>query len=69
VKRKLQITRTSLVDMVDFMMAQTGINRQQASIALDTIVHYIRKHPGEPFNKIVGYLFGSDKESGNGSLN
>ena len=65
----MHITRTSLVDMVDFMMAQTGINREQASIALDTIVHYIKKHPGEPFNKLVTYLFGHDKENGKGSLN
>jgi hypothetical protein len=55
--------------MVDFMMAQTGINREQASIALDTIVHYIKKHPSEPLNKLVGYIFGQDKESGRSSLN
>jgi hypothetical protein len=55
--------------MVDLMMAQTGINREQAVIALDTIVHYMKKHPLDPFNKLVGYLFGNDKESGKGSLN
>ena len=69
VKRKIETYRTSIVDMVDFMMAQTGISREQASIALDTIVHYIRKHPGEPLNKLVGYLFGQDKTNGNSSLN
>ena len=69
VKRKIHTYRTSLVDVVDFMMAQTGLNRQQASIALDTIVHYIKKHPGEPLNKLVGYLFGQEKQNGNSSLN
>ena len=69
VKRKIHTYRASIVDMVDFMMAQTGISREQASIALDTIVHYIKKHPGEPLNKLVGYLFGQDKSNGNSSLN
>ena len=69
VKRKMQITRTSIVDMVDFMMAQTGINRQQATIAFDTIVHYIKQNPRDPINKVVSYLFGQDRENGTGSLN
>ena len=65
----MHISRTSIVDMVDFMMAQTGINREQASIALDTIVHYIKKHPAEPLNKLVSFLFGQEKQNGNSSLN
>ena len=69
VKRRIHINRSSLADMVDVMMAQTGINKEQACVALDTIVHYIRKHPGEPFNKLMSYLFGNDKESGKSSLN
>ena len=68
-KRKMQITKTSIMDMVDFMMAQTGINREQATIAFDTIVHYIKKHPADPLNKLTGFLFGSEKQSGNSSLN
>jgi hypothetical protein len=69
VKRKIHISRTSIADMVDLMMAQTGINREQAVIALDTIVHYMKKHPLDPLNKIVSYLFGNDRDSGKGSLN
>ena len=68
-KRKMHITRTSIMDMVDFIMAQTGINREQATIAFDTIVHYIKKHPADPLHKLTGYLFGSEKENGNSSLN
>jgi hypothetical protein len=64
VKRKIHISRTSIADVVDLMMAQTGINREQAVIALDTIVHYMKKHPLDPFNKLVGYLFGGEKEDG-----
>ena len=66
VKRKIHISRTSIADFVDIMMAQTGINREQAVIALDTIVHYMKKHPLDPFNKLVGFLFGSKEE---GKLN
>jgi hypothetical protein len=69
VKRKIHISRTSIADMVDLMMAQTGINREQAVIALDTIVHYMKKHPFDPFNKLVGYLFGNDRDPDKGSLN
>ena len=68
VKRKIQLARTSIVDVIDFMMAQTGINREQATIAFDTIIHYIKKHPAEPFNRLVGYFF-SENDSNKSSLN
>ena len=50
------------MDMIDFMMAQTGISRQQAAVAFDTIVHYLRQHPGEPLHRVVGFLFGQEKD-------
>jgi len=68
-KTKRQINRTSVFNMIDLMMTQTGISREQAMIAFDTILHYINRNSTEPFNKMIGYLFGINKEDGNQSLN
>ena len=54
-KRKL--AQASLLEMVDLIMAQAGINRQQASIAFDAVVHYMRQHPTEPLHKEFDMLF------------
>ena len=69
VKRKMNVTRTSIIGTIDFMMAQTGINREQATIAFNTILHYMKQHPSEPLHKLVGYLVGHPNENGNSSLN
>ena len=68
-KRKTQITRTSIISTIDFMMAQTGINREQATIAFNTILHYMKKHPAEPINKLIGYLFDTHNDSQDSFLN
>ena len=65
-KRKL--AQTSLLEMVDLIMAQVGISRDQAAIAFDAVVHYMRQHPKEPLHKAFGILFGRDGEK-NRSLN
>ena len=69
VKRVKQITKTSILDIVDYLMAGAGITRDQAAIAMDTIVHYVQTHPGEKLNKMIGFLFGGQKQEGTESLN
>ncbi|HUR11720.1 MAG TPA: hypothetical protein VM012_10150 [Flavitalea sp.] len=68
-KRTKEITKTSILDMVDFLMASTGITREQAVIALNTIVHYVQLHPGEKLNRMIGFLFGGSKRQNPESLN
>ena len=65
----MHITRTSIISTIDFMMAQTGINREQATIAFNTILHYMKKHPSDPLNRLVGYLLGPPDDNGKSSLN
>jgi len=62
------MVKTSLLEMVDLIMAQAGINREQAAIAFDAVVHYMRLHPAEPLHKAFKVLFGRDGET-NRSLN
>ena len=64
-RKKQNIARTSAMQMIDFIMAQSGISRQQATIAFDAIVLYMRQHPTEPLHKIVGVLFGNEKDEEN----
>lgn len=62
------MAKTSLLEMVDLIMAQAGINREQAAVAFDAVVHYMRLHPAEPLHKVFKVLFGRPDES-NSSLN
>ncbi len=68
-KRTKELTKTSILDMIDYMMAGAGITREQAMIAMDTIIHYVQLHPGEKLNRMIGYLFGHQKQDRSGSLN
>lgn len=60
---------TSLLDMVDLLMAQTGISREQAVVAFNAVVLYMRQHPAEPLHKIFKMLFGQGRDESNHSLN
>ncbi|MGZ5136126.1 MAG: hypothetical protein ACXWCG_13295 [Flavitalea sp.] len=57
-KKVKEITKTSILDMIDYLMAGAGITREQALIAMETIVHYVQPHPGEKINRVIGQLFG-----------
>lgn len=46
--------------MIDYLMAGAGITREQALIAMETIVHYVQAHPGEKINRVIGQLFGAN---------
>lgn len=44
--------------MIDYLMAGAGITREQALVAMETIVHYVKAHPGEKINRVIDQLFG-----------
>jgi hypothetical protein len=68
VKRAKEITKTSILDIIDYLMAGAGITREQALVAMETIVHYVQNHPGEKINRMIGLLFGA-KTDGTEAMN
>ena len=67
-KKVKEITKTSLLDTIDYLMAGAGITREQALVAMETIVHYVQAHPGEKINRVIGQLFGGNN-NGKGVMN
>ncbi len=55
--------------MIDFLMVQVGITREQATIAVNTIVRHMQKNPGDPLHKIVSAMFGNTNDEAGRSLN
>jgi hypothetical protein len=55
--------QSSALNMVDFLMAQVGLTREQATATIKTIVQHMQKHPGDPLHKIVTAMFGGKGES------
>ena len=55
-------TPSSALNMVDFLMAQVGLTREQATATINTIVQHMQKHPGDPLHKIVTAMFGGKNE-------
>jgi len=52
------------MEVVDVMMVQAGITRQQATVALQAIIHFFRTHPAERLSKITEVIFnGKDERS------
>ena len=62
-KRKLIV-----IEVVDVMMAQAGITRQQASVALQAILYFVKTHPGEQLSRLTEIIFNT-KDQGTKSLN
>ena len=56
-------SQSSALNMVDFLMAQVGLTREQATSTVNTIVQHMQKHPGDPLHKIVTAMFGNNGES------
>jgi hypothetical protein len=54
--------------MVDVMMAQAGITRQQASVALEAILYFVKTHPAEQLSRITEIIFNT-KDDKTKSLN
>ena len=61
-KRAKEITKTSILDIIDYLMAGAGITREQAMVAMETIAHYVQNNPGEKINRMIGLLFGSKND-------
>jgi len=55
--------------MIDFLMVQVGLTREQATIAVNTIVQYMQKSPGEPLHRIVTAMFGKTTDDAGRGLN
>ena len=62
-------TNGTIPNMIDFLMVQVGLTREQATIAVNTIVQYMRKSPGEPLHRIVTAMFGSTNDDAGRTLN
>ena len=62
-------TNSSIPNMIDFLMVQVGLTREQATIAVNTIVQYMQKTPGEPLHRIVTAMFGNNKDEADRTLN
>lgn len=68
-RTKNQFTKTSIIRTIDFVMAQTGINREQAIIAFRTLIYFMKTNPAEPFYKLMAYLSRSARNRDNCSMN
>jgi len=62
-------TNGSIPNMIDFLMVQVGLTREQATIAVNTIVQYMQKSPGEPLHRIVTAMFGKTTDDAGRGLN
>ena len=68
-KTKKEVIKLSKPEMINIVIAQTGLSREKATIAFDTILHYVKNHPGDSLNKMIGYLFGLHDEEKETILN
>ena len=68
-KRKQQIHKTSVTDVIFLLMSNTGMTREQAAITLDSILAYMKQHSNDPLAKLTKAVFGLNRESKNASLN
>ena len=62
-------TNGSIPNMIDFLMVQAGLTREQATIAMNTIVKYMQNSPGEPLHRIVKAMFGNNGNEAGRTLN
>ena len=60
---------SSIPNMIDFLMVQVGLTREQATITVETIVRYMQKSPGEPLHRIVTAMFGNTNDEAGRSMN
>lgn len=68
-KKKPEISRSSVSDIIFLIMSNTGMTREQAMITVDNIVTYMREHTSEPLHKAVQYLFGGNRNDQKATLN
>lgn len=68
-KKKPEINKSSVSDIIFLIMSNTGMTREQALITVENIVTYMREHTSEPLHKIVQYLFGGNRNDQKATLN
>lgn len=61
-KKKPEINRTSLSDIIYLIMSNTGMTREQAAITVDNILTYMKEHTKHPLHKVVRTLFGGNEQ-------
>lgn len=69
VKRRNQISQTSISDIIFLLMSNTGMTREQASTTLDSILTYMKQHSSDPLAKLTRFVFGINDNNKNASLN
>jgi hypothetical protein len=62
VKKKPEINRTSLSDIIYLIMSNTGMTQEQAAVTVQNILTYMKTHTKHPLHKAVRTLFGNDEQ-------
>jgi hypothetical protein len=62
VKKKQEINRTSLSDIIYLIMSNTGMTQEQAAITVQNILMYMKEHTKDPLHKVVRTLFGGGEQ-------
>jgi len=61
VKKKPEINKTSLSDIIYLIMSNTGMTQEQAAITVQNILTYM-KQTKDPLHKVVRALFGGGEQ-------
>ena len=68
-KRKQQIHKTSVTDIIFLLMSNTGMTQEQAAITVDSILTYMKQHSTDPLAKLTKAMFGLNRDAKNATLN
>ena len=68
VKKKAEISRMTMSDIIYLVMSNTGMTQEQAAITVQNILTYMKEHTADPLHKIVQYFFGANQNK-NANLN
>lgn len=69
VKKKPEITNTSISDIIYLIMSNTGMTQEQAAITVQNILTYMKEHTKHPLHKVVRALFGGGGGEQRATLN
>ena len=61
-KKKQEINKTSLSDIIYLIMSNTGMTQEQANITVQNILTYMKTHTKDPLHKVVRTLFGGGEQ-------
>ena len=60
-KKKADISRITVSDIIYLVMSNTGMTQEQAAITVQNILTYMKEHTADPLHKVVQYLFGDNQ--------